>query len=269
MEPATRGAAKRPGDPAALTAFAERLDQEDASLLSEGDEAGGSFAGEQLRALLLRVAAEGEIARLRALPWGIGTGFRQGAEVPSRGPAGIFFACRTPQGQRYWRYVRAAEVDTDELAMLRRIEPGSAPGVDVPAGLEDAWRAAADAIVAEHNARADPAQAEDRLPPSQRFALNLLRDPSVALPPGAEEADELLAVPRDAAVKSALSDVQRELAARTLSRDQAAERMVRIVREYGFTPVPPPPVLDPVTSDELGVVCWMQVLPELKGSSSR
>lgn len=145
--------------------------------------------------------------------------------------------------------------------MLRRIEPGSAPPADVPAGLEEAWRLAADDIVAEHNARADPAQAEDRLPPSQRFSLNLLRDPSVALPPGAEEADELLAVPRDAAVKSALSDVQRALAARTLSRDQAAEKIVRIVREYGLTPVPPPPALDPITPDELGVVCWMRVLP--------
>jgi len=244
-----------------LSAFAERLDQEDVSLLSEGEEAGGSFAGEQLRALLLRVAAEGEITRLRALPWGIGGAFRQGPDVPSRGPAGIFFACRTPQGQRYWRYVRASEVDTDELAMLRRIEPGSAPPADVPTGLEEAWRLAADDIVAEHNARADPAQAEDRLPPSQRFALNLLRDPSVALPPGAEEADELLAVPRDAAVKSALSDVQRDLAARALSRDHAAEQIVRIVREYGLTPVPPPPTLDPITPDELGVVCWMWVLP--------
>jgi len=55
-----------------LTGFAGRLEDGDTSLLAEGDEAGGAFAGEELRALLLRAFTEGEIARLRSLPWGVG-----------------------------------------------------------------------------------------------------------------------------------------------------------------------------------------------------
>lgn len=99
------------------------------------------------------------------------------------------------------------------------------------------------------------------MPPSQRFALSLLRDPSVALPTGAEEADELLTVPRGAAVRTALSDVQRRVGARELSLDQAAQAVAAITAEYGLIPVEPPPPLAPITEDDVGVICWMHVLP--------
>ena len=247
-----------------LASFAERLEEGDESLLEEGDDAGGSFVGEHLRALLVRAAAEGELARLRGLPFGIGAAFHLALGVPSPGPPGVFFACRTLPGagnRRYWRYVTDEAIESEELVLLRRIEPGPAGGVDLSEDLEPAWRQAAADIVAEHNARADPALAEDRLPPSQRWALTLLRDPSVTLPVGAEEADELLAVPRDSAVKSALAEIQRRLAGRALSRDQAAEAIVEVVREYGLTAVPPQPALQPISEDDLGVVCWMRVLP--------
>lgn len=248
-----------------LADLEDRLDAGDASLLDEGEEVGGSFAGEGLRALLLRAGAEGELARLRALPWGVGACFRQGPGVPSRGPAGTFFGCRLRTGERYWRYIRDEDVDRDDLAMLRRIDPGMALGLGLDDDLEPAWRVVVADIVAEHNARADPALADSRLPPSQRFALSVLRDPSVALPAGAEEADELLAVPRSGAVKTALAEVQRRVASRDISRDQAALEVVRVVREYGLTPVPAPPPLEPIGEDDVGVVCWMRVLPAEAG----
>lgn len=246
-----------------LAGLAQRLDEGDESLLDEGEDVGGSFAGEQLRALLLRAAAEGEVARLRELPWGIGAAFRQGPDVPSRGPAGVFFACRTRSDppQRYWRYVRDDEVDREDLPMLRRIAPGDAPGIETDEDLEPAWQLAVTDIVREHNLRADPAFAEQQVPASQRFALSVLRDPAVALPVGAEEADELLSVPRDGAVRGALADLQREVSALQISREQAAERVVAVVREFGLTPVPPAPPLEPITEDDVGVVCWMRVLP--------
>jgi superfamily II DNA or RNA helicase len=253
-----------------LAGLADRLEEGDTSLLSEEDDSAGAFAGEELRALLLRAYTEGELARLRALPWGIGAAFRQGPGVPSRGPAGTFFACRTTAasgGQRYWRLVTAdGEVLEEELLMLRAINPGAAAQHGPPLDMEAAWRAAVADIISEHNRRADPALADERLPPSQRFALGLLRDPSVALPTGAEEADELLTVPRGAAVRTALSDVQRRVAARELSRDQAAQAVVAITAEYGLTPVEPPPPLAPITEDDVGVVCWMQVLPASSGA---
>src|SRR5262249_40429955 len=101
----------------------------------------------------------GEVARLRELPWGIGTAFRQGSNVPSRGPAGVFFACRsrTDPPQRYWRYVRDDEIDREDLPMLRRISPGIAASVELTENLEAAWQVAVGDIVREHNFRADPA----------------------------------------------------------------------------------------------------------------
>lgn len=163
--------------------------------------------------------------------------------------------------QRYWRYVRDDEIDREELPILRVINPGQAAGVQLPDDVETAWRIAVADVVAQHNLRSDPAAQDNRLPASQRWALTVLRDPTVALPPGADEADELLAVPRDASVRSALTELQRNVSERLLSRDQAAVGVIAVVREFGLTPVPPPPVLTPVTEDDVGVVCWMRVRP--------
>lgn len=70
----------------------------------------------------------GSVERLRALPWGIGAAFHQGSGVPSVGEPGIFFACRTRGGERYWRFVQVDGTVIDaEFEMLRRINPGSAP----------------------------------------------------------------------------------------------------------------------------------------------
>jgi hypothetical protein len=247
-----------------LEDLAERLEVGDASLLSEADDVGGAFAGEELRATLLRAFTEGEVARLQGLPWGVGAAFLQGPGVPSRGPAGTFFACRTSAAsgdQRYWRLVTATgEIIADELPLLRTITPGSAPAAELELDIEEAWHDAVADIVSEHNRRADPAQTEERLPPSQRWATSVLRDPTVALPTGAEDADDLLTVPRSSAVRTALSGIQRRVADSDLSRDQAAQAIVDVVGEYGLTSVEPPPPLAPVTESHVGVVCWMQIL---------
>jgi hypothetical protein len=94
----------------------------------------------------------------------------------------------------------------------------------------------------------------------QRFALSVLRDPGVALPAGAEDADELLSAPRSAVVRTSLSNIQRSLGSRQISRNDAAEQVVATVREYGLTPVPAPPPLPTITEEDVGVVCWMRVI---------
>jgi len=33
-----------------------------------------------------------------------------------------------------------------------------------------------------------------------------------------------------------------------------------VVGEYGLTPLPPQPLPEPITADDLGVVCWMRVM---------
>ncbi len=256
-----------------LRSYAARLAEGDEALLDESgdrDEASGAFAGEQLRALLLRAVAEGEVGRLRGLPWGIGAAFRQGPGIPSAGAPGCFFACRTRGGQRYWRYVQVdgTVLDTDS-EILRRIDPGPAPALAAPVpglDLEAAWTKAVTTVVEEHNRRADPRADEERIGAAQRFSLDLLRDPTVMLPPGAADAEEALGVERSSGVRQALNGVRASLSEGRISRDEAARKIVEVVVTFGLQPVEPPPALEPIDESDVGVVCWMAVLPLIPGS---
>jgi superfamily II DNA or RNA helicase len=257
-----------------LRNFAERLAGGDVELAREAEEDSGAFVGEELRRLIDRALAEGEVERVSRLPWGIGACFRQTAEGRSQGPPGVFFATRTPpmadaeDGYRYWHYV---ELDGDELVsgdlqILRRIDPqGGEPteleGID----LDTAWEKAAESIVGQHNERTDLRAAQEQIGPRQRWALELLRDPAVSLSVAAEqvdEADAALSVERSSAVRRALREVQEQLDEGQISRDAAATAIVKVVQDFGLRPVEPPPLPEKITADDLGVVCWMAVLPQ-------
>ena len=255
-----------------LRNYAERLAEGtlDESAEEFGGEASGAFVGEQLRADLLRAAAEGEVRRIEALPWGIGAVIRQVPGAASRGPEGVFFATRTksmrsaPEGYRYWRYVEfgPGEVVATDLELLRRIRPSGAENVASAEGieLEQAWERAAADIVAAHNRRADPRSAQEAIGPAQRFALDLLRDPRVILPAGAEDAAEALAVERSSAVRRELNAIRAELGEERLSRNDAAARVVELVESFGLQPVSLDDLPEEISADDLGVVCWMAVL---------
>ena len=154
-----------------LRSYAGRLVDGDESLLDAGGDepVAATFSGEELRAQLMRAISEGELGHLRSLPGGIGAAFHQGPGVPSAGAPGVFFACRTEGGQRYWRYVEAEGTVLDaDSEILRRIDPGSSPAATLPSpevDLEAAWRAAVATIVEEHNRRADPRADEGRIGP--------------------------------------------------------------------------------------------------------
>lgn len=230
----------------------------------------GGPSNEALRAELRRELAEGRGDELRALPWGVGAAFRQGAGVPSSGAPGVFFACRV-RGERYWRYVDANGVLSEPAAILRRIDPGSAPGVEAAeVGLEEAWARAAESIVEEHNADAahpgTNAQSAS-IGEVQSWALALLADPSVTLPPGGETAYEALRVGRNQPVRRALGKVKRETERQQITRSDAALRIAEVVRSFGLRVVEPPPARSPVTADDVGVVCWMAVCAGDAGSA--
>jgi superfamily II DNA or RNA helicase len=249
--------------------FAKRLVEGDEELLDEPEESSGAFIGEELRRMIDRALAEGELRRIDGLPWGIGASFRQTPTGRSQGPPGVFFATRTPgtpgaeSGHRYWRYVELPDetLISSELTILRRIDPqGSEAAPLEGVNLERAWELAADDIVQEHNARADPRAQQEQIGPRQRWALEVLRDPSVVLPPGANLAAEALSVERSSAVRRALGDVQERLLDRNVSRDEAAAEIVSVVEQFGLQRVEAPPLVERVSADELGVVCWMAVL---------
>ena len=242
-------------------AYARRVFDGDETLLDEDDEAGGThgFSGEALRAELRRELEEGRGEELRNLPWGIGAAFRQGPDTPSSGPPGVFFACRA-KGERYWRYVDADGVVREPATILRRIDPGYAPGVDDPAiDLEVAWAKAVESIVEEHNEEALTPKSES-LGALQRWALELLADPAIAVPVGGGEAYEALSVGRSQPVRRALGEVKRLVDGEKITRTGAAKRIVDIVKMFGLRKVERAPEKEEITAEDVGVVCWMGVV---------
>ena len=152
-------------------------------------------------------------------------------------------------------------IDSD-LEMLRRIDPDGGEPCDIDGlDLEGAWAAAAASIVEEHNRRSDPRAAQDAIGPAQRFALELLRDPTVILPEGADRAAEALAVERSSTVRRELNGIAAEAREERISRNDAARRIVELVERVGLQPVRVDDVPPEITEDDLGVVCWMAVLP--------
>lgn len=253
-----------------LRQYAERLASGEVDLVAEEDEGlSGAFLGELLREKLRRAQVEGELARIGGLPWGIGAAFRQTAEGRSRGAPGVFFATRTRAmegaagGYRYWRYVETGgDVLDADLELLRRIDPEGGSAADIDGiDLEGTWAVAAASIVEEHNNRADPRAAQDAIGPAQRYALELLRDPTVILPEGAERAADALAVERSSTVRRGLNEIAAEAREERISRNDAARRVVELVERVGLQSIALDDVPPVITEDDLGVVCWMAVLP--------
>ena len=250
-----------------LNTFAERLASGDATLLDEqesGGETGSAFAGELFRSYLRRAAEEGEIARLRDLPWGIGAAFVQ--RSPTLAEPAVFFACRTRRDERYWRMVsQSGEIlYREDLPMLRLIDPHEQPNCPLPDSLdlERLFTIAAADICAAHNALLDPEARFAALPASQRWALDVLRSPDAPAGEEYDEADQALSVGRNNLVRRDLSELRREYEGGGMSATDGARRIVEVVARFGLRPVEAPQAPEPIGEDDLGVVCYQVVMPE-------
>ena len=136
-------------------------------------------------------------------------------------------------------------------------DPASIEEVD----LEAAWARASADIVERHNERSDPRRAREAIGPAQRFAIELLRDPSVLLPEGAERAEQALSVERSSAVRRELNEIRSASENEAITRNRAAELIVELVERLGLQPVTLDDLPEPIEVDDLGVVCWLAVLP--------
>ena len=242
-----------------VRSYTQRLADGDEGLLDEEDDS-STFSSAALRAELRRELEEGRGEELRNLPWGIGAAFQQGEGVPSKGAPGFFFACRV-KDERYWRYVDAERVLTESAAILRRIDPGNAPGIDEPTiDLEAAWTKAAASILAEHN-QDSAERAAESVGTIQKWALALLSDPTVSVPATAGQAYEALRVGRSQPVRRALGKIKRDLEAELIARNEAARQVIAVADSFGLRPVADAPLHDQITPEGVGVVCWLAVLP--------
>ena len=231
-----------------LSAYVKRLSDGDVTLL---DEQGGrgenssAFAGELFRSYLHRAAEEGEINRLKELPWGIGAAFVQ--QSPTLAEPAVFFACRTCHGERYWRMVSQSGkiLYRDDLPMLELIDPQEQPGTAIFDGLdlEKLFILAADDICKAHNALLEPKE-NASLPASQRWALDILRLPDAPAGKEFNDADEALSVGRNNLVCRELFAVRRQYEDGGVSVADCAHRIVKIVADFGLRPIHIPLVLN-------------------------
>ena len=65
---------------------------------------------------------------------------------------------------------------------------------------------------------------------------------------------------RSSAVRQALAAIRTLLSEGSITRDEAATRIVQVVESFGLRAVEPLPPIEPITEDDIGVVCWMAVL---------
>ena len=249
-----------------LNTHVGRLASGDATLLDEREssgEIGSAFAGELFRSYLRRAAEEGTVNELQNLPWGIGAAFVQRSATLAE-PA-VFFACRTRRDERHWRMVSLSGeiLHRDDLPMLRLIDPQQQPGSPIPGDvdLERLFAVAAADICAEHNALLDPETRLASLPASQRWALDALRSPDAPAGVEFDQADQALSVGRNNLVRRALSELRREYEGSGMSVADCARRIMEVVAQFGLRVVELPQAPDPITEEDLGVVCYQVVAP--------
>ena len=251
-----------------LSTFVERLSGGDAALMDEqgsSEETGSAFAGELFRSHLRRAVEEDEVSRLQGLPWGIGAAFVQ--RSPTLAEPAVFFACRTRMDERYWRVVSQSGqiLYSEDLPMLRLIDPHEQPGCPIPdrLDLERLFAVAAADICVAHNTPLDPEARFAALPPaSQRWALDVLRSPDAPSGDEYDEADQALSVGRNNLVRRELSELRRDYEGGDMSVADCARRIVEVVARFGLRPVETPQAPEPINEEDLGVVCYQVVLPE-------
>ena len=146
--------------------------------------------------------------------------------------------------------------------MLFHINPNGEPGCEIPSDwdLNQLFHAAADDIVNYHNNLTDPTALEGQVPASQRWALQILRSPDAPEGQQYDDADKSLSVGRNGRLRLALSTLRSEYNS-GMSITECTTRILEIVKDFGLEPVDPPTPPQPITPDDLGVVCYQVVLP--------
>ena len=74
--------------------------------------------------------------------------------------------------------------------------------------------------------------------------------------------DQALSVGRNNLVRRELSELRQEYEDGGMSVTACARRIIEVVSRSGLRPDPIPQAPEPITEDDLGVVCYQVVLPE-------
>lgn len=248
------------------------LSKEDSSLFRrEGTRERRS--GEELRKTLSSALVDENLAeRMRALPFGAGSGF-----VRPGGEDGWVFCIRVADhNDPLFRFVRrqadgSKSVAGDTLMALAQARPypdSNTPRV-LPPHLADelyeAWDLARKDVYESWQYSTDPANFAPRVPKPLREAAELLKKHS---PKDKDQTETdrrvgALESPHPVRIQRDFRRILNDAATRNESPKKTARRIHDRVKELGLRSGPPPEPLQPITEDDIHVLVWMAISSEL------
>lgn len=234
----------------------ERIAAEDASIIDEKEDELDAFSGERFREELRQALMAERERELRALPWGVGSGFA------SDRAKGVVFAARA--GSRVeWRYVPLGPdaLSSNRLELLGTVRCARDTLRQLREGTKEElyrlWERARDEIHAEYQAEQDPARGASAVPKAQRDAVQLLLASTRLEAAAQERAIEALQVAWPPTISRAL---RRLLDQEGVSAEGKAEQIAEFVRSEGLR-APKLPSEPLVTRDDIHLVCYQVVEP--------
>jgi len=246
----------------------ERLRAEDATLFVRSGTGRGTLSGEQFRQELRQAFENPELEhRIRALPWGSGSGMLKG----SWPHAGYVFCVRVADHDRaIFRYVAEGEPTTvevidDTLACLDLAHPEQ--GFDTERVLDDetyrrafdAWTVARDSVLEAWNRASDPANLAPAIPKAMMRAAELVR---TAKPPemSIEASEHLIEALEAPYPERVVRTIRVAMGSHTDALDQV-RAVEQIVADLGLEPSPPPEPLPQISASDIHLVCWLALVP--------
>lgn len=247
----------------------ERLRNENPALFERGGTSKGALSGEEYRQEL-RKALEDEVLaeKIRALPWGSGSGMAVARPGKADRP-GFVFCTRVGDWERpVFRYVEVgggaeATVADDTLTCLDHARP--LDGFDTERLLTDetyaqafeAWEAAKADIVAKWNWSADKANLEPKVPKVLARAADLLR---AHAPAGLDqEAVDRTIDTLGAPYPERILRTFRTALAMSDNPDKQVENVLTVIRDLGLQPYVPPEPLPEIIDDDVNLICWIAI----------
>lgn len=245
----------------------ERLHREEAGLLEAAGEKGHAYSGEEYRQELRAGLQDPDTARkLRALPWGSGSGLVRTGSSP-----GFVFCARVGdhESPRY-RYVEmdgaeGPKVIADTLSCLAHAHADANTDRVLSEATHrlayEAWALARADLLEEWMAATDPANLQPSIPRTMRDAAALVRKHR---PAGLEDKDyyrllDVLEAPYGNRILRLFREVMRAADERP---QEAAEAVRRVALEQGLEPATAPQPLPVIELSDIHLVCWQAIVPE-------
>ena len=251
----------------------EKLLKQDASLYERGGTASAAQTGEEYRQTL-RKALERDRDRIARLPWKVGSGMMKGAR------RGVFF-CAVVGERTYLRFVPADEdwrASTEDDAILREvgtclrlIECEADTPIWYPDDLQervyDFWEAAQQDVWIDWMRETDPANLQPKVRPlNLRVAEFIRANPPLDMPEDrGTRALDILESPwprREEMMLREWFDSEEHEGA------SLSDFLIEQIHETGLEPVQPPPLLPPITPEDIELLCWMGIEAESGASNA-